>query len=396
MDKDTLSKLTKQIIERMVNEGYSKSSIIRYKTIYNQFVKYSVSCDINTFSETLADEYLDKKYGTHNYNKNPKLSAKIRPIIILKEFKKTGTYDITHQHEKYFVPQVYKNLIDEYWNYQQSLNLKEKTIKGKIHRVKMFLIYLKSIDICNSKGILSCHVYSYIKSLKYASQSITSITYTIRDFFNYLYNNSLSNINPKNLFPIIKKNNRNRILSYYNKDEINKILSVIDNSTKKGKRDYLILCLAIYLGIRSCDIINLKMENINFNTKTIEFIQIKTNALLQLPLLDNIKYALLDYLKNSRPNIESPYILITTKAPYKKYNHSFHKVITKYMDLARVDYNNKKHGLHSMRHSLVSNMLESKTPMPIITGILGHNNMNTTKMYAQIDVDSLRKMALEV
>jgi integrase/recombinase XerD len=49
-----------------------------------------------------------------------------------------------------------------------------------------------------------------------------------------------------------------------------------------------------------------------------------------------------------------------------------------------------------MRHSLASNLLSNNTPMPVITGILGHKNSNSTNLYLRINIDSLRSVALEV
>jgi len=55
-----------------------------------------------------------------------------------------------------------------------------------------------------------------------------------------------------------------------------------------------------------------------------------------------------------------------------------------------------KWGAPHFRHSLASNLLSSNTPMPVITGILGHKNSNSTNLYLRIDIDSLRSIALEV
>ena len=55
-----------------------------------------------------------------------------------------------------------------------------------------------------------------------------------------------------------------------------------------------------------------------------------------------------------------------------------------------------KHGPHALRHSLATVLLEQNTPLPVITGILGHKNPETTKIYLAIDLTSLRKCALIV
>ncbi|KAB3529720.1 tyrosine-type recombinase/integrase, partial [Alkaliphilus pronyensis] len=85
------------------------------------------------------------------------------------------------------------------------------------------------------------------------------------------------------------------------------------------------------------------------------------------------------------------------KSEFIIYKHNvFHYVITRYMDEAMVSYSDRKHGLHSMRHSLASNLLKNNTPYPVITGILGHENTSTTCVYLSIDIEQLRSVALEV
>lgn len=63
---------------------------------------------------------------------------------------------------------------------------------------------------------------------------------------------------------------------------------------------------------------------------------------------------------------------------------------------AGIEVAGKKHGLHSMRYSLASNLLSENTPIPVITGILGHKSSDTTNMYLRIDTSMLHSVALEV
>jgi site-specific recombinase XerC len=55
----------------------------------------------------------------------------------------------------------------------------------------------------------------------------------------------------------------------------------------------------------------------------------------------------------------------------------------------------KKHGPHSLRHSLASALLEANTPLPVISEVLGHTNTASTSVYLKIDINQLRTCALE-
>ncbi|WP_408641290.1 tyrosine-type recombinase/integrase [Serpentinicella alkaliphila] len=88
----------------------------------------------------------------------------------------------------------------------------------------------------------------------------------------------------KELFPVIFSNKMERIPSYYNEDELKKILSHVNRDKDIGKRDYLILLLAIQLGIRAGDIRLMKLEFIKWSKNTIEFIQRKDRKSNSNPL----------------------------------------------------------------------------------------------------------------
>ena len=160
------------------------------------------------------------------------------------------------------------------------------------------------------------------------------------------------------------------------------------------------MLLAIVYGLRNSDIIHLKYNNILWNQNKIELLQYKTKKLLELPLTDNVKYAILDYLKNARPNIESPYIFLPTTPPYSFVNNekysTLYRSIETYIKKANIDTNGRKRGLHTLRHSLASNMLKNNIEIYTISSVLGHSSINVTNNYLSIDIEQLRKLSLEV
>lgn len=170
------------------------------------------------------------------------------------------------------------------------------------------------------------------------------------------------------------------IRTYYSQEEITKLLNAINIRTKQEKEDYLIIILICYLGLRISDVINLKLSNINFNSNTISIIQYKTDNTLILPLIDKIKYPLIDYLKNVRPNgTDLDYIFITSTKPYiQNAKLKTHKYIVKnYFIKVGVDINGRKHGFHSLRHSFSKSLLSEDTSLYSISNILGYKDIET-------------------
>lgn len=294
--------------------------------------------------------------------------------------------------------ELYLDILDEYLNLEEFRSLSPLTISSKSVTITSFMNYLGDNNVKDFRHCMQKNVTGYLSSLENLSSStISGRTFILRHFFNYLYSKNLSLFSGNELFPVIFTNKRERILSFYSIEEIGRIVTSINRDTPYGKRDFVVVLLAAELGIRSGDITRLKMSDIRWERDTIEFIQHKTKTFCQLPLLENIKYALIDYLKNERPNSDSEHIFLGIKNQGKPLtNTCVHQTVSKYFRKAGIDTTERKHGPHAMRHSLASNMLHNNTPMHVIKEVLGHTNLNTTRMYLNIDIDSLRKFALEV
>ena len=395
-----LAELNKRATEYLYTLNYSKGTISHYRYTWNHLKKYASSKGVSTFSLSLGMQFLSDYYGIVP---DTKLSyfhvSLVRRIKVLEEFKNTSRFCLCHQKNLKRVPGQLIGIFKSYQKLQNDLQHAQGTVQSKSFKVKNFLIYLNSKRISNLDKLSITHIYDYCSSLRdYASTTKSGILFTLRDFLKFLYREKLIAKEVSDVFPIITTNKFESIPSFYTKTEINKLLGCVDRQTIVGKRDYVVLILAIRLGIRAGDIRQLKLEHIKWDTGQIEYIQQKTKNLICLPLIENIKYALLDYLKNSRPESSSPNIFVRHRAPFMPFSarNPFYEIINKYINKAGIVTAGKKHGLHSMRHSLASNLLSSNTPMPVITGILGHKNSNSTNLYLRIDTDKLRSIALEV
>ncbi len=181
-------------------------------------------------------------------------------------------------------------------------------------------------------------------------------------------------------------------------DDVKKLLASIDRNSAKGKRDYAILLIVAHLGLRVSDIRNMRLSNLNWNKKIIALSVRKTGQALELPLLDDIGWAIIDYLKNGRPQTACNRLFVRHRAPFDSFgeNQSFYSELQRYMQVAGIIPPTGVHcGLHSLRSTLARNMLEAKTPLPVISEVLGHTNINTTSIYLKIDLDGLRKCVLD-
>jgi len=396
----SLANLIQQATQHLYELNYAEGTKKHYTLKWGHLLKYANNKNCGAFSLELGYEFLESYYGI---KKGMKLSTSqvfsVRTVKVLDEFMYNNNFHKCHQAKGKQSPQQFNSVLEEYIQLQQEIQLSKRTIQYKQIQLIAFLTFISRQEVNRIQELTSRHVLLYINTLSAYSQATKSgILFTLRDFLAFLHSKGYINEPINNLFPVIFSNKFESIPSYYSTEEIKKILNCINRDTIVGRRDYLVMLLAVQLGMRAGDIRHLRFKNIRWNLDTIEFIQEKTKNMLQLPLLDNLKYALIDYIKNSRPKSDSEYIFIRHRAPYIPLGtgHVFFGIINKYMTLALININKRKHGLHTMRHSLAGNLLKQNIPFPVITGVLGHKNSNTTKLYLRIDIEQLRSVALDV
>ena len=124
----------------------------------------------------------------------------------------------------------------------------------------------------------------------------------------------------------------------------------------------------------------------------------KTKQLLELPLLEDVGWAIIDYLKNGRPQqTRSDFVFIRHIAPFEAFNqfNNLHQMLSRYMDFAKIEKTDQKRGLHSLRSTLALALLDSGTPLPTISEALGHNSIQSTRFYLKIDMNGLRNCVID-
>jgi integrase len=188
------------------------------------------------------------------------------------------------------------------------------------------------------------------------------------------------------------------IPSVWDPELLVRLLGAVDRSSVKGKRDYAILLLACRLGLRAGDIRTLKLDNLRWEESTIEITQAKTGTPLSLPLTNEVGEALIDYLKSGRPETTHREVFLKVCPPFDPFtgNDKLYHIVTYWRRLAGIAFRSpQRRGIHSLRHSLATRLLEKGTPFTTIAGILGHTSLESTRIYAKADVEALRGVALD-
>lgn len=383
--------------------GMCKNTIWVNKYVINNFEKYCMTNDISTINKDVVKQFYLNSLDYVNKTKNYQYVLK-RPILAFLDYCNTGSFLKEYSNKKVehiIINNDFKKIFNEYKNniLLQS-ELSNKSVNRKVRVITNLLNNISNMGINKLESLNEQIITTYInRNLNiYSKSTINCYKSIIVEFLSYLHNNNLISFSKK-LVTYKSSNSRDIVASSFTTDEVKMILDSIDTSTKHGKHHYLIIVLLAYYGLRVGDIMKLQFKNINFNTNKISLIQSKTKVELVLPLVDEVKFALLDYIKNSRPsNTNNDYILLTIHAPHKEYTNidAFYTIISRIILNSGISLDDRKNGSRVFRHSLATNMINKNVELYKISNVLGHKSTRTTSKYISRDTNLLKEITLEV
>jgi integrase len=227
------------------------------------------------------------------------------------------------------------------------------------------------------------------------SNDKANISRTLKSFLRYLFKSGVLAHDFSIFVPSVRK--RKPIPSVYTKEETKQLLSSIDNEESTGKRNYAIILLALRLGVRSGDITNLQILDIDFQSNTIEFAQKKTGVLQRLEFIPEVKEAIHQYLFKCRPETSCPNLFVSIRPPFRPLTvMAVTSIITRCMKRAGIAAGSRKRGGHALRMTFASELVSEKVPYEVVRKILGHEDTKSMKHYVKFDVEMLRSCALEI
>jgi len=394
------------IMESMRLRGTSPGSLKNFETAYNVFEQYLSDNSITPIDESLCLEYIYAKTGQRFERfecviSNNRVAYRMRPLLLLLRYLQDGQFlpDVRRTKPPFVCLACFKS---EYEAFCEELNYRgysKATIESNTQKVQLLIKFLVTQGVASPSDITIRHIENYLRTLENkAVKYVGTFLYVFRNFFSFLYEQGYI---ADDLVPMLPKvrTPRNASIPYvWSKTDLQKLLFAIDRDDPKGKRDYAILLIAIRLGLRIGDIRSLKKSSIDWNRKTINLKMAKTGQPIELPLLKDIGWAIIDYLQNGRPATNSECLFVRHRAPFNAFGdrNAFSKELHRYILKAGLNMPGSQwHGMHSLRSTLAGNMLEIKSPLPIISEALGHQSINTTSIYLKIDIEGLRKCALD-
>lgn len=387
---------------------YTKATMKFYECEWRKISRYlSEQQGTDEYTMEHGLKYLEDQYGIISNYEDGSISQQrvqlIRVVHMLEDYQLHGVLinRYTASKNPIKLKDDFHQLYMNFKNYMEETDLSKCTKKHYSNSCLVFLDYLQQKSVQNAGNISLEYCHGFIKTFSgFSFKTIEQRICGLRYFLRYLYSTDLNMSNLAEKIHMAPVSKTAKIPSAWTEEELKAMINTIDKNSRMGKRDYAMILLACILVLRSGDIKRLEFDNFDWKNKTLSFIQHKTKKPLSLTLPESVGWAVIDYIKNARPEyFETKIVFIKHMPPFDPFPDEDHlsHIVKKYMNKAglRIDKNHHK-GFHSLRHSAASIMLENDTQLPVISTILGHTDINATSVYLKRDIDKLKECALSL
>jgi integrase/recombinase XerD len=173
---------------------------------------------------------------------------------------------------------------------------------------------------------------------------------------------------------------------------VRQLLASMDRRTATGRRDYAIVLLLAQLGLRAGEVAGLELEDLDWNVGQLHVRGKGHRATLPLPV--SVGQAIAAYLRHGRPSSTSRRVFLRVNAPHRGFQGSAAIGGVVRQALRQAGIQAPTNGAHQFRHGLATEMLRRGASLSEIGGVLRHRKLDTTTIYAKVDFNALRTLAL--
>lgn len=391
-------------IERYVTwlseQGYASRSITKRVPILMHFADYAWSQGARTY-EVLPDQvdgFVDAWVGSRRRkgrSKRAKQAIARAARNPVSQMLRMVCPELMHDRSRpspfpFFesAPGFYRYLRDE-------RGLKDISIKLYAINLRRLQTYLSSIELQNLDGLTPALLSAFVthSGERLSKGAMSGLCGHVRVFLRYLYR---ERVLAHDLSTSVTSPRHYRLASvprYLSWDEVHRVLDGIDRRSAVGKREYAIMLLLLTYGLRAREVAALSLDDIDWVRERLFIADRKGGHSTAFPLSPIVGEAIIDYLQHGRPESGERAIFLRAAAPHTPVRW---KVISEQTGrcIRRVGINVARPGSHTLRHTCVQRLVEAQFPLKAIGDFVGHSRPKSTEIYAKIDIEGLREVAL--
>lgn len=228
---------------------------------------------------------------------------------------------------------------------------------------------------------------------RYQPRTVELAATSLRSLFRFFRSEGRCGVELEMAVPMVPHRRRG-LVRHLGGDEVERLIASLDASSTRGLRDRAVILCVARLGLRPGEVAALRLEDIEWRRATVRVRARKTGHGARLPLTAEVGEALVDYLQRGRPETTTRevFVLVTGRPGAPISNCIVGRAVDR--ALTRAGIVAPTRGGNLLRHSLATGLQARGVALAEIAGLLGHGSLATTRIYAAVDVASLRQVAL--
>ena len=390
---ETARELISTTIQRLSDTGHSGATIETYQAAYNGLVRFCEFSGIEVYSPEVGKSFLEHFREINPSMSKGRISAYCTGIKHLDytslnaEMKRGpfGRTPILYEDSRF------NDTRDKYKKYLDETGKTPKDVHSRILCVSRFLKFIEGRGVKALSALSANDIYD-------AFQEATDkgrFRRLVGHFLSYAYKYRLTD---QNLYLIVPFPVRHKTIpSTFSPDEVERIILSIDRTTSTGKRNYALVLIAARLGLRASDIAKLTFDSVVAHEKKLKIKrQQKTKLPLVLPLLDEVRDAIDDYVYCARQDSGDDHLFLNVANSDPVTPANVGKIVELTITASGVATTNKRKGSHSLRSSLATALIAEGNAYATVQQVLGHDDIRSTKAYVEVSVEQLRLFSLPV
>jgi integrase/recombinase XerD len=397
-----------RVLAALREAGRSEGTIRRHQVVLDGFVVFLTGRGLDSASDRVCLDFIAVRTGTRlgalrESVRDKGVQAVRRPVVLMADALagRAVVIDRPVIPVKDGCPARFRLLRDDYVARCRARGNAEASVAAKDKAVSRFLGYLDEVG-AGDLAVLGVRDVSgfLLRQRGLRRKTIAGMRSCLADFLAFL---AATGRAPQGLADRLPPHRHLRHESephLWTGEEIGRLLAVIDRQSATGKRDYAMILMTARLGLRISDLRQLELGDLDWRAKTVTIVQHKTGRPLSLPLLDDVGWAVIDYVRHGRPETACLKVFIKHRHPFDAFGSASSVAcrLSRYAARAGIEFGpDQVCGMHSLRGALAVAMLGNGTPLPVISAVLGHASSDTTQAYyLRFDVERLRCCALDV
>lgn len=272
--------------------------------------------------------------------------------------------------------------------------LRHSSLKLYGHHLRQFADYLERVGLHDLRHLSAPVLSSFAIDLsrRVAWGSVRNACGVLHVFLGYLYR---ERVLPKDLGQVVEPPQvyrLDKIPRSITWEEVRRLLETIDRRTPTGRRDYAIVLLLVTYGLRAREVAALTLDDFDWRNDRLRVPERKAGHSTAYPLSPVVGQAIVDYLRNGRPETSDRHVFFRAVAPQHPITEAAVSArAARY--LHQIGVSVPRAGSHTLRHTCVQRLVDAEFDLKVIGDYVGHRSTTSTEVYTKVAIETLREVA---